>query len=110
MSSDTQKCVIYRLRPGAGPEYDRRHAAVWPEVVVALRAQGVRDYSIFRRGDLVISVLRVDPTVGDPDPAQVAAQVAWSESLADLFESITDAAGQPLTAHRVFRLDGADDA
>lgn len=108
MNSDTQRCILYRLQPGAGPEYDRRHSQVPADVHASLCAQGVWDYSIFRRGDLVVSVLRDRPEATPLDPVHLAAQAAWSESLADLFESIADPAGRPLTAHRVFRLDGRD--
>ena len=30
-----------RLKPGAEPEYDALHEAVWPEVLEAIRAAGV---------------------------------------------------------------------
>ena len=33
-----------RLRPGQEAEYRRRHAAVWPEMLDALKAAGARDY------------------------------------------------------------------
>ena len=40
-----------KLLPGAEAEYRRRHAAVWPEMLEALRAAGARDYSIYLHGD-----------------------------------------------------------
>lgn len=39
-----------RLRPGAEQDYDRLHADVWPDVLSALSAAGLRNYSIFRHG------------------------------------------------------------
>ena len=49
-----------RLLPGQEAEYRRRHAAVWPEMLDALRAAGARDYSIFIRGADLFAYLEVD--------------------------------------------------
>ena len=49
-----------RIKAEAIEEYDREHQRVWPELLQRLKAIGISDYSIFRRGqDLVLS-LRVD--------------------------------------------------
>jgi L-rhamnose mutarotase len=34
------------LDPGMADEYERRHAAIWPELAALLREAGVSDYSI----------------------------------------------------------------
>lgn len=39
---------VLRLREGAEAEYERLHAAVWPEVLAAIGRMGVVNYSIFR--------------------------------------------------------------
>lgn len=39
--------LVLRLRPGARVEYERLHAAVWPGVLAAITAAGIRNYSIF---------------------------------------------------------------
>jgi L-rhamnose mutarotase len=36
-----------KLKPGCEAEYKRRHDALWPELVDALRNAGISDYSIF---------------------------------------------------------------
>ena len=36
-----------KLKPGFEVEYKRRHDALWPEMVSALKEAGVSDYSIF---------------------------------------------------------------
>jgi L-rhamnose mutarotase len=39
-----------RLKPGMEERYDRAHAAVWAEVLAAIRRVGVTDWVIFREG------------------------------------------------------------
>jgi L-rhamnose mutarotase len=36
-----------KLKPGFKDEYQRRHAAIWPELSALLKEAGVSDYSIF---------------------------------------------------------------
>lgn len=36
-----------QVQPGQEAEYIRRHNPIWPELERALKAHGVRDYSIF---------------------------------------------------------------
>jgi L-rhamnose mutarotase len=38
---------VLGLRPERLDEYRRRHAAIWPEIAAAIRAAGIRNYSIF---------------------------------------------------------------
>lgn len=38
------------LRPGSLPEYIRRHANPWPELVATIGSHGVRAFSIFDAG------------------------------------------------------------
>ncbi|HLM58387.1 MAG TPA: L-rhamnose mutarotase [Pyrinomonadaceae bacterium] len=42
-----RKAFLMTLRPGRQAEYERRHAAVWPDLLEVLKAHGVRNYSIF---------------------------------------------------------------
>ena len=101
------ECFIYELVPGQGHAYDQYHANVWPEVLHALRASGITDYSIYRRGNLVISVRTRDPSTPPPQlPPEVEQKVAdWGRTMAPLFVSAADADGQPLYAERIFSLD-----
>ena len=43
-------CFYLRLYPGTEDEYDRRHAAIWPEQQAAIRDAGIRNMTGFRRG------------------------------------------------------------
>lgn len=36
-----------QLKPGMKEEYEKRHAAIWPELVALLKDNGIADYSIY---------------------------------------------------------------
>lgn len=44
-------CFISRVRPDRLDEYRRRHGAVWPEMLEALRDAGWRDYHLYLSSD-----------------------------------------------------------
>lgn len=48
------------VRPGYEAEYQRRHDNIWPEMLDALRAAGVRNYSIFRHGLTLFGYFETD--------------------------------------------------
>jgi L-rhamnose mutarotase len=96
-----------KLLPGAGPEYRRRHAAVWPEMLQALRDAGCHDYSIFCRDDDLIGVFKVedfDRFRAAMDAASVNAR--WQADMAALIDPLTDpSTGFHRRLPEVFRLD-----
>lgn len=96
-----------RLRPGAADEYRRRHAAVWPEMLDALRSAGCHDYSIYRRGDDLFGVFKVedfDRFRATMDASPVNAR--WQAEMAALIDPCTDpATGFHRRLEEVFRLD-----
>lgn len=51
---------LLRLRPGTGPDYDKAHAVVWPEMLALLKRAGISEYSIFRREELLFLYMHVD--------------------------------------------------
>lgn len=100
------ECFIYELVPGLGPLYDQLHSNVWPEVLEYLHAVGISDYSIYRRGDLVISVWT--RAVAAPQPElriEIGQKVKeWNDLMEPLFATHQDEQGKPLLAERIFRL------
>lgn len=58
-------------------EYERYHAAVWPSVLERLTASNIRNYSIYRHGDLLFSYFEY---VGDDYDADMAAIAADPET------------------------------
>ena len=49
-----------RIKSDAIEEYEREHQRVWPALLAKLKEVGISDYSIFRRGQELVLVLRVD--------------------------------------------------
>lgn len=57
-----ERALFYlRLFPGTEAEYDRRHAAIWPELAAEIRESGLRNMSGFRRGTDVWYYLEAEP-------------------------------------------------
>lgn len=53
---------VLRLRPEWRDAYVRHHARIWPEVAAAIRAAGIRNYSIFHRDGWLFAVYEFDGT------------------------------------------------
>jgi L-rhamnose mutarotase len=80
-----------RIKPGAADDYDREHKRVWPELLAKLKAVGISDYSVFRRGQDLTLVLKVDDFDKawdelDRDPVNIR----WQEFMDRLFEPVPD--------------------
>jgi L-rhamnose mutarotase len=97
-----------RLKADAIDEYEREHQQVWPELLEKLKAVGISEYSIFRRGQELVLTLRVEDFERawdelDRDPVNRR----WQESMGRLFESVPDqAAGERFAMMReVFYLE-----
>jgi L-rhamnose mutarotase len=96
-----------RLLPGREAEYRRRHAAVWPDMLEALRTAGARDYSIFLRGDDLFAYLEVDDFAAFRT-VMAAAEVndRWQAEMAALIDPLTDpATGFHQRLEEIFHLD-----
>ena len=96
-----------RLLPGQEAEYRRRHAAVWPEMLDALRAAGARDYSIFINGDELFAYLEVDDfDVFRSMMAATPVNDRWQAEMASLIDPMTDpATGFHQRLEEIFHLD-----
>ncbi len=78
-----------RIKAGMEAEYDRAHEAVWPELLREMEGFGVREYSIFRRGQELFLYLRVADF--DRLLEQLAASevnLKWQAEMAPLFEPV----------------------
>jgi L-rhamnose mutarotase len=46
---------VIGIAPGAREEFERIHAAVWPEILAQISKSHIQNYSIYRHGDLLFS-------------------------------------------------------
>ncbi|GAB1363885.1 L-rhamnose mutarotase [Rhodobacter sp.] len=51
---------VLEVRPGHEDEYKKRHDEIWPEMLEALRAAGIRNYNIFRHGLTLFGFFETD--------------------------------------------------
>ena len=64
---------VIGLKPEAREEYERIHANVWPTVLKQIAASNIRNYSIYRYGDLLFSYFEYVGADYAADMAKMAA-------------------------------------
>ena len=83
-----------RLKPGAEPEYDALHEAVWLEVLEAIRAAGVTKWRIYRDGlDLFHHIECEDYDRAIAELAELEVNRRWQATVAPLMEVAHDYSG-----------------
>ena len=90
-------CFLGRVRPDRLAEYRERHAAVWPEMLDALRRPAGRNYSLFLTGDgLLIGYLETDDYAAALDRmAQAPVNGRWQAEMAELLHRPRRPAARP---------------
>lgn len=81
-----------RLNEGMAAEYQRRHDAIWPELVALLHGAGVSDYSIHldvETGHLIGVLTRQADHTMDDLPNHPIMQKWWAH-MADIMETGED--------------------
>jgi L-rhamnose mutarotase len=84
-------CFQLQVKPDRIAEYVERHRAVWPDMLLAIRQAGRRNYSLYLREDgLLIGYYETD------DDAAAAAALAadprtaeWEATSTDLFVALS---------------------
>ena len=102
-------CFLLKVRPDKLEEYKARHAAVWPEMLDALRETGWRNYSLFLRPDgLLVGYLETD----DFDRSCAAMKnypvnARWQSEMSPFFEALAGGAADDHMdqLEEVFHLD-----
>src|SRR5438270_13572680 len=87
--------IKLRIKADAIEEYDREHRRVWPELLAKLKAVGISDYSVFRRGqDLVLCLKVADFDKAWDELDQDPVNIKWQEFMGWLFEPVPDKGSQ----------------
>lgn len=95
------------IKPGHEEEYRRRHQAVWPEMLAALREAGCQNYSIYAQGLDLFAYMEVESfsrflAAMEESPANQR----WQAFMSDILESNADPATHfPFHLEEVFHLD-----
>ena len=80
-----------RIKLEAIEEYDREHQQVWPELLAKLKAVGISDYSVFRRGqDLVLCMKVADFDKAWDELERDPVNIRWQELMSQLLEPVPD--------------------
>ncbi|WP_420239493.1 L-rhamnose mutarotase [Telmatobacter bradus] len=100
---------LLKVRENMLEEYKRRHAAVWPEMLDALRRTGWKNYSLFARHDgLMIGYLECEDFKKCCDDMQLEPiNAVWQKEMTPFFESLSGAAADEsmIPLAEVFHLD-----
>jgi L-rhamnose mutarotase len=96
---------VLRVRPDKLEEYVAAHGAVWPEMLDALRAAGIRNYTIFRDGSQMFGYFEADDLRAAGEYlAQHDVSARWQDAMADLLEQRVPDQGPP-ALEEIFRLE-----
>jgi len=69
----TRYASVIGMKPENRAEYERLHADVWPDVLAMIHECNIRNYSIYRYGELLISYFEYIGSDFDADMAKMAA-------------------------------------
>ena len=84
-----------RLKPGFEERYEEHHRAVWPEVVDAIKRNGIRQYLIFRDGLVLFHFIECDDY--DRAIAEIAkdpVSIRWEAEIATMMAVTHDFSGK----------------
>ena len=76
------------LKPGCEAEYEKRHAAIWPELKALLSKNGVSDYSIYWDKETNTEIVQ-----------------KWWDYMADIMEVNPDNSPVSIPLPEVFHMD-----
>ncbi len=96
------------LKPGCEEEYERRHAAIWPELKQMIKKQGVSDYSIFWDKDtnILFAVQKCASDTNSQDTTNVdPITQRWWDMMADIMEVNDDNSPVTVPLRELFHLD-----
>ena len=100
---------LLKVKEGMLEEYKKRHEAVWPEMLDALRRTGWHNYSLFMREDgLLFGYFEAEESfqasLDGMDEEEVNAR--WQDTMAPFFEGTGDHADKMMVElEEVFHLD-----
>ena len=101
-------CFQLQVRPDRLEEYKRRHAAVWPDMLAALKRSGWHNYSLFLREDglLIGYVESEDLAAAQRAMAETDGNARWQSEMKEFFVDLEGAPDEGfLELEEVFNLE-----
>ena len=111
MTSETRRrrvCFQLQVKPERLAEYRERHAAVWPEMLQALKDTGWHNYSLFVRDDgLLIGYFETDSLeAARQGMAATGVNARWQAEMGEFFVDLEGAPDEGfLELTEVFHLE-----
>ena len=95
------------LKPGMEKEYQRRHAAIWPELKQLLSDSGVSNYSIFwdKETNILFAYQEVEGDSGSQDLGDNEIVKRWWDYMADIMEVNPDNSPVSIPLSEVFYME-----
>ncbi len=101
-------CFQLQVKRDRIPDYTRRHAAVWPEMLQALASTGWRNYSLFLRDDgMLIGYFETESLEAAlAGMAATEVNARWQSEMSEFFEDLDGAPDEGfLRLREVFHLE-----
>ncbi|SLN75380.1 L-rhamnose mutarotase [Roseisalinus antarcticus] len=104
MADLTRVSWVMHLKSGHEEAYRRKHDDIWPELAEAIRADGIRNYSIFRYGLTLFAYYEHE---GPPRPVRPRDDIRlrWHEWMAPHMQTHPDNRPVSETVEEVFHID-----
>lgn len=95
-----------KLKPGFTEEYQRRHAAIWPELKQLLTGAGIYEYSIFldEQTDTLFAFQKVSAAGGSQELGTHPVVQRWWKYMADIMDTNDDHSPVSVPLREVFYL------
>lgn len=95
------------LKPGFEDEYQRRHAALWPELKKQIKGAGVSDYSIYWDKDtnILFGIQKIEGEISSQDMGADEITKKWWAYMKDIMETNPDNSPVTVPLKEVFHLD-----
>lgn len=98
---------MYECKPGTEEEYVRRHTAVWPEVIRALKSAGFSNFTTFMKGNKLYAVIESEGDFhqawaqfqADPDTKR------WEAYMSEILVTDVTTGGMEVLDRIVFHMD-----
>lgn len=95
---------VMKLKPGSEGLYKKRHDEIWPEMLALMKANGTRNFSIYRYGLLLFAYQELE-RVPVPDAPIDPIVWKWWKMMAPLMETNPDFSPVMESVEEMFHAD-----